>query len=494
MRGDCTPGLNEGQQTRGMMRRLPPINTDWDPQQVYRQAVVLISFADKDFSMENPRETYDSIFNYRGFNKGAGLGCVADYFRDQSGGLLNLQFDVFGPYKVSQNAKKDANADSNTREYGRDAMTEATKMWLAEDSTRSYRDYDWNNDTYVNQVIFIYAGYTGNQSKEHCYGCIWPNTSSFYRIKTPDGFSISDYTCSGELRSNDKSWGIGTICHEFTHSLGLPDIYPTSSNSGYSMVDEWDLMDGGNFTNSGWCPPNYSGQQRMLMGWQTPIELTEPTTITDMKPLSEGGPVYLVRHTDNEYYLLENRQWTGWDARLPGRGLVVFHVDYNASQWMGNRVNNDTTRRGYQLVHADNLDYDAWVALYTGGGKLKYTSGHNPFLSTSAYPWSTDSTDFVNDHLTDSSMPASLMYNKNEAGSDYLSKAITNIRVSDDGLVSFDFMKEELDAVSTPSLTAQPTRVYNLRGYCVGSRLESQRPGIYIIRYADGTTKKVVKR
>jgi hypothetical protein len=189
-------------------------------------------------------------------------------------------------------------------------------------------------------------------------------------------------------------------------------------------------MDGGNFTNSGWCPPNYSGLERMLMGWQSPIELTTPATITGMKALSEGGPVYMIRHTDSEYYLLENRQWSRWDQRLPGRGLVVFHVDYDRGIWAGNGVNEKRNHRRYQLVNADGMDYDAWDKVI--GDENPYVKGHSRYLSTSPYPWATDSTDFVNDLLTDSSNPASVMFNNNAAGSKFLSKALTNIRMTDD--------------------------------------------------------------
>lgn len=482
IRGHCTPGIvDDGvAETRGSRRLLPAINTDWNPNRIYRQAVVLLSFADKDFSMENPRETYDSVFNVAGYNNGAGPGCVAEYFREQSGGLLNLQFDVYGPYKVSYNAK--INPKSTSAEYGTVALKEAARLWIAEDSLRAYRDYDWNGDGYVNQIIYVYAGYAGNQNADECKGCIWPNTSSMGSILTPDGFKVSSYTCSGEVKTNGKSWGIGTICHEFTHSLGLPDIYPTSSNAGFSVVDEWDLMDGGNFINGGWCPPNYSGLERMLMGWQSPIELTEATTITDMKSLSEGGPVYMVRHTDSEYFLLENRQWSGWDQRIPGRGLVIFHVNYKADKWRGNTVNNNVSLRGYQLVHADSLDYDAWADII--GSNNPYVNGHSRILSTSAYPWSTDSTDFVNDCLTDTSTPSSLMYTDNEDGNKYLSKAITNIRVSDEGLVSFEYhgyVPSEISKVSETIIGHYDNgdaHWYNLQGRRLLS--EPSRRGLYI--------------
>lgn len=499
-RGNCTPGLSDetAGQTRGQRRALSNINTDWDPNRIYCQPVVLIAFKDCDFSMEHPREYYDSVFNEPGFNKGKGPGCVADYYREQSGGMLNLKFDVFGPYKINQSAKPNPNANADTAEYGTEAMIEATQLWIAEDTERQHKDYDWNGDMNINQVIYINAGYSGNQDHVKSYGHIWPNTGSFPArgiIQTYDDYWVRNYTISAEKQVTDRSWGIGTICHEFTHSLGLPDIYPTGTGAGFSMVDEWDLMDGGNFTNGGWCPPNFSGLERMLMGWQSPIELTEPTTIHDMKPLSEGGPVYMIRHTDKEYLLLENRQWSGWDVLLPGQGLAVFHVCYDATRWKRNWVNNSTIQRGYQLVYADNLDYDDWDTII-GSGNNPYVDGRNRHLGSAAYPWATDSTDFVNDCLDDNSTPPSLMYNTNQAGSRLLSKAISNIRVADDGTVSFDFMggdPEDIEELEMPA-DLRPVAVYDLSGHCVGSRLESQRPGLYIIRYANGTTRKVFKR
>lgn len=498
IRGNCMPDVNTETTatTRAPQKRLTPM-TDWDAERTYRQAVVLISFKDTDFSLEDPRATYDSIFNYPGFNRGKGPGCVAEYFREQSGGMLNLQFDVYGPYKVSYDSKRNPNATKDSPgEMGREVIKEATELWLADDTLRQHKDYAWNGNKIVNQVIYVYAGFTGNQDLDICYGRIWPNTGYITSILSYDGYWVGSYSCSGELAAtgNDSStsWGIGTICHEFTHSLGLPDIYPTrGKNVPVSVVDEWDLMDGGNFTNRGWCPPNYSGLERMLLGWQSPIELTEPTTITDMKPLSDGGPVYMIRHTDKEYYLLENRQWSGWDTRLPGRGLAIFHVDYNSSSWSGNSVNIDKDHFRYDIIHADGLDYNAWSSLVGEGSA--YYNGHSRLLSTSAYPWATDSTEFVNNMLTDISVPASLMFNINAAGSKYLSKAITNITMTDDGLVSFDFMGGSIpESVSAVSSDAMPAAVYNLRGVCVGTRIENQRPGIYIIRYTDGTARKVV--
>ena len=476
-RGDCIPNFSDGDATtRGVHQRLPSIRNQWDPSIVYRQMVILIEFKDSTFSRVNPREDYDRIFNEPGYNEGLGPGCVADYFREQSGGMFNLQFDVFGPYRIDMMARVD-NPTASTRNYGREQMREATKMCLADNPDIDYTRYDWDSDGYVDQVIFIAASLTGNQGAKACYGYIWPNTSTFSTVTTPDGVKISDYSVSCEMWSNRMSCGIGTICHEYTHCFGLPDLYPTNGSS-YSVVDEWDLMDGGNFTNYGWCPPNYTPMEKMLLGWLIPYELMEPTTISDLKPSAEGGKVYCITHSDNEWLLLENRQQQGWDLGAPGKGLVIYHANYDRSSWSGNTVNNNKSKRRYELVHADNLDYDAWDKIVTSqyAGKQHMNNNH---LSTSPYPLMSDSMTIVNAELTDSSVPSARMNKQNLEGNELLGKPITNIRMSEDGLISFDFMGGDPDGMLSvknhhPSVT---NRVYNLQG----QQVVLPRKGIYII-------------
>lgn len=458
------------------------MNNDWDASHTYRQLVVLVSFSDCDFKMDNPRDTYDAMFNQSGYNQRDGAGCVADYFRDQSNGLFNLEFDVYGPVKVNSKAQK----GSGGQDFRSSVFVEALRTLVTQQPSIDFSLYDWNGNKVVNQVIFVYAGYAGNQPGLTTY--IWPSTGTMSTVTTPDGYQAYNYSASGELWSNNASCGIGTICHEFSHCLGLPDIYPTTSTTSVvSIVDEWDLMDGGHGSNLGWCPPNYSPLEKMLLGWLTPTELTKDTVITGLKPVSDGGEVYLIRHTEDEYYLLENRQWQGWDVSVPGQGLLVWHVNYNRSKWNGNVVNNTTGKPNYHLVTADNLDFDAWYDLYIerGGGNPyqdKSRRLHRWLLSSAPYPWATDSTDFVNRELTDTSVPVAMMYNRNAAGSYLLSKPITDITQHDDGTISFVFHASSADGLNNPSTDEAPSAIYTLTGRKVESDAINRLPkGFYII-------------
>lgn len=489
-RGDCTPYYDDGTPAEARsgkaMRRLPATKTNWDADKVYRQLVILISFSDTDFTPDDPQQYYDDMLNKPGYNLGAGPSCMADYFREQSNGLLNMQFDVYGPYKVDTKAQPYENPNANTHNYGRDAMTKATQMFIDEHPDLDFSPYDWDGNKNVEQVIYVAAGYSGNVGSEKCYGHIWPNTSTMSSITTPDGYAISNYSLSCELWPTNRSCGIGTICHEFSHSLGLPDIYPTTGWT-FSIVDEWDLMDGGNFTNNGWCPPNYTPLEKMLLGWLKPTELAEPTVIMDMRPLSDGGEAYKVSHTNTEYLLLENRQWTGWDAGLPGQGLVIYHVNYMASKWSSNSVNNLANQVNFSILSADGLDYNQWESLiierkttsyYQNSGKM-----HRWMLSSAAYPWYTDSTDFVNNSLTDTSVPNDSMINKNANGSYHLMKPITNISMYD-GRISFAFMSESVTLGIEQTVDSRPDNVYDLHGRLVSTgdtpKACPLRKGIYI--------------
>ena len=450
----------------------------WDTNKIYRVPVVLFSFADCDFSRDDPREFYDRVFNERGYNLGVGPGCVADYFRNQSNGLFNIQFDIIGPVKLSTK-QKSSSSDENK---GQSQIREALK---AADELVDFSVYVWDGETSVRSVILIYAGYGGNESHDVATGCIWPNTG--YSFATADGVSLGYFSASNELWSNNQFAGIGTICHEYCHTFGLPDLYPIRGNE-YSVVDEWDLMDGGCYSGDGWCPVNLSSLERQLLNWQTPVDLTTSTDITNMLPFDLSGVAYRILNDafSDEYYLLENRQQVGWDFMLPGHGLLVAHVDYNYTAWVGNDVNSVVNHHRYDFFHADGLDFNYYKDLY--GTKNKYNEdGRTIRLQNTAYPY-TDSEGVVHDALTDTTTPAATLYHARSDGSFFMGKPITQIRETD-GHISFHF-SDTPDAIIPISSDVLPVAVYDLQGHLV----TTPSRGIYIVRYSDGTTKKCIRR
>ena len=446
------------------LRELTRPGIEWDARKTYRLPVVLVAFSDCGFSQEDPRQFYDRLFNESGFNLRSGPGCVADYFRDQSRGLVNLQFDVQAPFVVTARQKE-------AGKYGGTFVPDAIGKVLQQ---LNLVDYDWNGDGRPEIVIVVYAGYGGNEKADKAKDCIWPNTrATTYSVGSDRITSVVSSTA--ELWSNDNPCGIGTICHEFSHFLGLPDLYPTSGNE-FSVLDEWDLMDGGNYADDGWCPPNYSVHELEYVGWLTAEELTEAATINDISPLSNGGGGYrIVSETNSsDYYLLENRQWDGWDLMLPGHGLLVTHVDFKSSDWMNNVVNVTPTHHRLEFMHADGHDYNYYEALLGETSGVYGPDGRSLFLQHTAYPY-VDTDGAIHDALPD-----------------LMGKSVIDIQETD-GLLSFRFSDSPL-AITDPTSDIHPVAVFDLQGRRYPSTITQLPPAaLYIVRYSDGSTRKICR-
>ena len=328
---------------------------------VKKGIIILVNFQDEKFKEANDKAYFTRIANDEGFNEGDFKGSVHDYFYDQSGGELDLSFDVVGPYTVSEDMSYYGGNEGNNDKYPATMIIEACK---AADKDVNFADYDWDGDHNVEQVYVIYAG-KGENDKGGA-NSIWPHewtlaSAQYYGDGsgplTLDGVTINTYACGSELNGSGDICGIGTMCHEFSHCLGFPDFYDTS-DEGYGVgMLWWDLMDSGSYNGDGYLPAGYSSYERWEAGWLNPIELTTTKSVSDMKSLMDGGDAYIIYNNGNrnEYFLLENRQPVKWDAGLPGKGMLILHVDYNASIWANNSVNNVETHQRMTWIPADNV-------------------------------------------------------------------------------------------------------------------------------------------
>lgn len=385
--------------------------------------IILAEYTDVKFIEDDPLTTFYKIANQTGYSEGSFKGSVRDYFSDQSNGDFILDFDVLGPipleYSQSYYGQNDARGDDM---HPGEMVKEACK---AVDDQVNFADYDWDNDGYVDQVYVIYAGM--GEADGGSTSTIWPHEWDLYSatgsILTLDGVKISTYACGSELNGSGNTCGIGTLCHEFSHCLGFPDFYDTRTNGTNFGMDSWDLMDYGSYNNNGYRPSGYTSYEKWWAGWLTPIELDLNTLdVTNMKPLSEHGDAYVIYNDsrkslgiEGEYYLLENRQLTGWDASLGGKGLLVLHVDYDAYSWNSNVVNNTTSRQRCTIIAADN-------------------SYSHSTLSGDTYPYGSKNS------LTNTSTPKASVYNANTDGSYLMNKPITEITQNSDRTISFKYV------------------------------------------------------
>ena len=343
-------------------------------------------------------------------------GSVHDYFKDQSGGQFLIDFDVVGPVPLSMGYAYygENDADGHDLRAG-EMVAEACKMVSG---MVDFSDYDWDGDGEVEQVVVLFAG-----QGEHCCDddkTIWPHEfqleySDYGHVLKLDEMVISTYACCSELSLNGIIDGIGTLCHEFSHCLGLPDMYDTEGNGCFGM-SQWDLMDYGCYNGNGFTPCGYTSYERMVCGWLEPEVLTFSRDVADMKPLADGGPAYIIYNQchPQEYYLIENRQLTGWDSALPGRGLFVLHVDEDEEAWYFNEVNVDPTHQRCTIFHADDEDGTSSTS-----------------LEGDPYPW------HGNDCLTSTTNPAANLFHQGEDGTAYMPVELTGIRLLSNGMMSF---------------------------------------------------------
>jgi immune inhibitor A len=461
--------------------------------------VILAAFSDKSFSKGDDAivKFYDEVLNQEGYSQNGAAGSVHDYFKDMSRGEFDLTFDIVGPVKVSKSATYYGGPSpimGGTDHIG-EFITEAIKK-ADEKCDIDWKKYDWDDDGEVEQVFVLYAGY--GQATGGPTGTIWPNAWTLDEALqnsdgnggfSIDGVFINQYACSNELYldSGTVPMGLGVFCHEFSHCMGLPDMYDTNYGSTPTMGD-WDLLAGGSYNGPhgiGWCPAGWTSYERAYAGWLELTELKAGDIIKGMTSLEEADGKAYVIYNDNhkdEYYLLENHKGMGWDKYTPENGLLIIHVDYDKDLFDNNIVNSKgefTPAEGYDRYFTNDHPRMAPFS--------RVRSIQN---DTYFYTYPMDAPRGVVDSLTDTSKPAAELYNALADGSKLMGKPVYNIEKDDDGNISFTFMtkEKETDAIQDIAMAEDATgddTVYDITGKKAGRigdiKNGSLKAGIYII-------------
>lgn len=336
--------------------------------QDYKMLVILMSFADREF--QTPREEVEALYNQVGYSANGNAGSVHDYFVASTVNNLNVTASVFGPYTATHNLEyygKDTVYEWQGYQYpAKDINVRALILEAIYDANNDNVDFtpftNGNADNEVECVYVIYAGYA--QSSGNASYTIWPHRSRLNERIMIDNVSFFNYGCSSELGGyNNEGWGgtgeplmIGTICHEFSHVLGQPDYYDVSYQNGQHQNESfhpgvWDVMAGGNYNGNGGYPPLWSATERELRGYTEIEEITDAGSYT-LPSLDTDNKVFKIINSENEYFVLENRQQRGFDTELPGHGMLIYHVDKSVWNLQGNCVNCEPGHEGYRVVTA----------------------------------------------------------------------------------------------------------------------------------------------
>lgn len=461
---------------------------------VKKGLVVLVDFKNKKFADGHDLEYYKNVINGKDFSdeEEGYVGSVRDYFLAQSNGQFELDFDVVGPVTMSKNYGYYGNDEAYQKDEKVYEMIKEACDGIQDKV--NLKDYDWDGDGEADQVFFLYAGL--GQASGGSAGTVWPHESELRYwpcgVLSYSTGKINTYACANELQPETQgssryiSAGIGTICHEFSHCLGFADMYDTTGSGGYGM-SVFDVMDQGSYNGNGFVPCNYTAFERIYAGWVEAIELESPATVKDMKSVSDYGRPFIMYNykNTNEYFLMENRQNTGWDKGLYGsNGLLIVHVNYVPSRWANNSVNSSAEK--IQCCTVVNADGSRENTQYSLQGDL--------------YPYEVKGVT-MNNEFTDESEPAAKLYTKNSDNSYALGIPITNIKRSK-GSVSFlvcggdannvidNTFNGVVDGINgvTVANKAADNRIYSIDGRYLGTDASALGKGIYVVG-----GKKIVK-
>ena len=438
--------------------------------------VILAEFADTTFTIQNTKQVFTNYlmneghFTETAYAQNRNYKGVRGYFKDCSYGQFTPTFDVVGPVKLPKPQTYYGAGNDNIT----DLMTDACN---AVDNEVDFSQYDANGDGLVDLVYIIYAGhsanYRGNTSTD-----IWPKSGTTIISKTFDGKSIRRYGVSNELagRENKKKEketinGIGLFCHEFSHTLGLPDIYAIPGTAAADQdnqgMEYWDLMDGGTEVQNGRVPSPYLAWEREAMGWMTIDKLTSDQQVTDLKSLENGGKAYKIlnKNVANEFIVLQSIQQGGWyqgwtKTQIP-KGLLAYRISYPYDKV--NIFDFPNNVKGKPRVIVVPADGEVLSAMNSGGDFNKYITN----LTNDLYPLGSKN-----------SIDGFKMYDEST-----LKCKIINITQNDaNKTVSFKFIADVTGIQSAPitNLTISDNRIYTLDGRYVGTDRDALPHGIYI--------------
>lgn len=483
-----------GKKYPGLMR-----NANFPATGANRSLVVLVEFSNKTFSMENPVEYFDDMLNGENFSAYGATGSVGSYFSFNSRGLFTPTFDVLGPVKLPNDySHYGRNTVYHEEGYGdfigdagvEEMMVEACRI-LDEEGT-DFSIYDANGDGEIDNVYFFYAGY--GEADGGPEDTIWPcalfisDNKEIAPVEL-DGKLLNHCACSNELvwrsgaSKDDRVDGIGAFLHEFSHVMGLPDLY-SLLEGGCVTPGDWSILDVGCYLNEKRTPPNYSGFELMALGWRDPEKLTAGKyEITGLH--EEDGRAYIVwsKGEENEaadapaeFFIMENRQLTGEDSFLPGHGMLVWHVDFDQDAWDYNLVNSYASHGRVRIIEADNLP-SGYEIVEIPGQKPQYLyvnhDDGDPFPGASG-----------NSNFTSSSVPAFVDWEGRSLGLD-----LNEITESPAGIISFTATPQAESGAGAISAGQGARRgdVYNTAGIKVASGVSEGQaasilpPGIYFM-------------
>lgn len=374
--GDPYPTFLDG------MNQIPLLNPE-RTQIIDNVLTILIKTPDRDTTYSS--SDFDTLLFSEGLYP---TGSLHEYFREVSYGKFGLTGEVAGWFVASNPYSYYTDNKYGLSPKIRELVVEAVNQ--AEEAGVDFSKYDNDGDGWVDGLIIIHQGpgaeFTGSADD------IWSHRWYIEPVKY-DNVWISDYSMNPELAGDGSSGEIehiSVLAHEYTHLLGIPDLYDYDKKLDTSTYNNWGdendhpLMDwclmgyGGYGLSSygkGRVPSHLSGYVKYLLGWIEPVTLSknqkgvtvnevETTNVNSLYKIPINGSAF-------EYFLIENRNsassamfdhydsdFSAWFTFFtPGRnpldaGLIIYHVDEEMP------LNNGTPEYDHYGITVEDAGFD----------------------------------------------------------------------------------------------------------------------------------------
>jgi len=313
----------------------------------YKLAMLLVEYPDEaaTYTVIN----FDNLMNQNNYN---GTGSFNDYYNEVSYGQFNSITNIAGWYTATNN--HDYYGYENGFGVAEELVIET--IAAAEAAGFDFSQFDNDGDGYVDVVNIIHSGPGAEEGDQTN---IWSHRSWLSNPVQYDGVYIRDYTFNPETQFGGMT-NIGVIAHEFGHALNLPDLYDTDNSS--SGGGNWCLMAGGAWGGNGSSPEyptHMNAWSKAELGWITPTVVSSDQNGYSLSASETTAETVRINnpYDNSEYFLLENRQQTGFDINMYNSGLLIWHIDEEKTGlWPGqNNVNASEPHYGVGLEQADGL-------------------------------------------------------------------------------------------------------------------------------------------
>lgn len=453
--------------------------------------VILVQFPDCKFLSSDPKTAFNYFLNAESGEQapealtsaynGSNYGSVKQYFTEMSKGTFTPIFDVAGVVTVSKSyTYYGQDATENNRDiYSKNLVVEACKLAKSQLGV-NFSDYDLNNDGKADLVYIIYAGIGQNLGGDA--NTIWAHTRAGANYTIDNETNIYSYGLNCELNAPDKTTtnyisGIGVFCHEFSHCMGIPDLYPynTAAHVNNQEPEYWDLMDAGEYWNRGFNPAAYSPWELDIVGWDSNIEtLNNIPQQLELQPYYKDRKVYKIEASDGQYLLLQNLQKVGWWQGFPYHGLLIHRIDYNKpTVGLNYRMNQTPGSPEVTILPADGIILSGYLS---GNGKTYTSKEYQQSHSGDPFPGSKKVTQLTEAKLNNDVVLTNLLYNIKET----------------DGVITFDYLKDFTTGIDSPITNVDADKdasIYTLDGRYLGTDASKLGKGVYVI----GKKKVVIK-